>query len=683
MLRVMRRGLLLHAALALAAASGAAHAQTPEGAREGAVVYGPTFFEPFAPQTALDMVRRVPGFAISEGEERRGLSGAAGNVLIDGAAPVVKSQDLEDLLERIPAGDVVRIELLRGASANASSAQSVRLNVVRRPSDGDGIWQAGLERAEDGRVSLSGQLSWSGRRRAVQYAFSAMFEDAHAPIQGDVRGVDPLGAPDERESERITETEHERRLSGELTTPFASGALVLNVTLSREEGRERQTVSVFDAVGAFDGSDHVDAQEREDIAEVGATYTRILGTWEAEFSALLTRRRLSDDEYAEERSAGGAFDEAEREARDVDAGETILRGNAGRDLTGGATLSLGAEAAFNTLDQTLELTEDEGLGPVPIDVPAANVGIEEARAEAFATLAWRASPRWRFEASTAVETSSLRQSGDVSLETNLTYWKPSLQAVRAFGDDDQVRFRIYRDVGQLDFEDFAASAELSGSDVFAGNADLRPETSWRAEAAVDWRFEHGALEVTLFHWRIEDALDFVPIGLPGDQFDARGNIGDATLSGARIAFEAPLPLLRDARLRVEGLWQESEATDPLTGESRPQSEIQESTLLVEFRQDVRALDLAWGIDFERERLAPEFRLDRVAQEDEADDVEIWLETTRFAGVKLRVFAANLVNARDARDRTFFDPDRTGAFNGEDHRERELGNVFGIELQGAF
>src|SRR5262245_54444787 len=85
----------------------------PATAQSGAVLYMPDFFASFAPRTALDMVRRVPGFTISDGEERRGLGGAAGNVLIDGAAPVVKSQDLEDLLERIPAGDVVRIELIR------------------------------------------------------------------------------------------------------------------------------------------------------------------------------------------------------------------------------------------------------------------------------------------------------------------------------------------------------------------------------------------------------------------------------------------------------------------------------------------------------------------------------------------------------------------------------------------
>jgi hypothetical protein len=646
------------------------------------ISYDADYFAAFSPRTALDMVERVPGFTLEEGEERRGFAGAASNVLIDGAAPAVKSEDVEDLLERIPARDVVRIELIRGEGASASSAQAVRANVVRRPSDGAGVWEAGLERAEDGRVSPAGQVSWSGRRGALEYGLSAMFEDAHAPIDGEELSFDDGGALDERNVESIVEDERERRVSGELTTPFASGALALNLSLSSEDGRERHDVSSFTALGADDGGEAVRTRELEEIGELGATYTRILGPWESELVALITRRRISEDETSEEFEAGGVFDEAEREARDVESGETIVRAAAEREVGDGVHLAFGAEAALNTLDQTLALTEDDGGGPAPVDVPGANVSIEEWRGEAYATLGWRARA-WRLEASTAVETSRLTQSGDFANETELTFWKPSLQAVRPIGEGDQLRFRIYRDVGQLDFEDFAASAELSGGDVFAGNANLRPETSWRAEAAGDWRFEDGALEMTLFYWAIEDALDFIPVGTAPDLFDARGNIGDARLWGMRTSFEAPVPWLEGASLRVVGTWQESEATDPLTGETRPQSEILERFVSAEFRHDLRALHLAWGVEFERERLAPEFRFDRITGEEDADSVEVWIETTRFEGLKLRVFAANLAGARETRDRRNFDPDRNGVFDGREQRERELGQVFGVELQGAF
>ena len=106
----------------------------------------------------------------------------------------------------------------------------------------------------------------------------------------------------------------------------------------------------------------------------------------------------------------------------------------------------------------------------------------------------RAGPRWTLEAGGSVEASRLTQSGDATRETELTYWKPSIQLVRAIGERDQVRFRFYRDVGQLDFEDFVSAAEITGLDRRSPAIQTcARRRSWRFEAAGDWRFgEDGA-----------------------------------------------------------------------------------------------------------------------------------------------------------------------------------------------
>src|SRR5215510_3377382 len=96
--------------------------------------YAADWYAPFTPRNALDMVRQTPGFTLQEGEKRRGLAGAMGNVLIDGRRPVAKDQKLEEVLQRIPSGQVLRIEILRGvAVAGDPSGQEVLLNVVRMP----------------------------------------------------------------------------------------------------------------------------------------------------------------------------------------------------------------------------------------------------------------------------------------------------------------------------------------------------------------------------------------------------------------------------------------------------------------------------------------------------------------------------------------------------------------------
>ena len=97
---------------------GVAHAQeapraaTPVSAAPAAdrVFYDAAFFARFAPQNALDMVKQTPGFSLDAGQSqtRRGFSGAVGNVLIDGARPIAKSQTLSTILSSIPASQVVR-----------------------------------------------------------------------------------------------------------------------------------------------------------------------------------------------------------------------------------------------------------------------------------------------------------------------------------------------------------------------------------------------------------------------------------------------------------------------------------------------------------------------------------------------------------------------------------------------
>ena len=65
-------------------AVGEAPAPAQPGTRTTA--YDAAYFAPFAPATALDIVRRVPGFSIEQANgDVRGFAGAAGNVVFNGA----------------------------------------------------------------------------------------------------------------------------------------------------------------------------------------------------------------------------------------------------------------------------------------------------------------------------------------------------------------------------------------------------------------------------------------------------------------------------------------------------------------------------------------------------------------------------------------------------------------------
>ena len=46
----------------------------------------------------------------------RGFGGAGGNVLIDGQRPAAKSDNLENILRRLPSSNIERVDLIRGSA---------------------------------------------------------------------------------------------------------------------------------------------------------------------------------------------------------------------------------------------------------------------------------------------------------------------------------------------------------------------------------------------------------------------------------------------------------------------------------------------------------------------------------------------------------------------------------------
>ena len=144
------------AALLALGASTAAHAQSTTPGDQPAATptqgtrttsYDAAFFAQYAPRSALDIARRVPGFnldlgATEDGADVRGFAGTAGNVVFNGARPSSKAESLETTLARIPAQRVTKsrsgpatcsVLLLRqepGAEHLLSSGSGIDANVT-------------------------------------------------------------------------------------------------------------------------------------------------------------------------------------------------------------------------------------------------------------------------------------------------------------------------------------------------------------------------------------------------------------------------------------------------------------------------------------------------------------------------------------------------------------------------
>jgi hypothetical protein len=667
--------------LPLALFASAVHAETTPSR----VTYDAAYYAQFRPSTALDMIKETPGFALEDTSARRGFAGASGNVLVDGEHPIAKSQTLADFLQRIPAKQVLRIELLRGGEAAAdASGHAVIANVVRTRSAGEGVYNLGFEYA--GRTPMpNGWASWSGRVGRTDYSVSANGYSMMRNLPGNRvlldSGGDRVGTREDKSPRDL----YQLSINAEASRPMLGGRIRATGHVMEQHYHEDSTIATRSLTGALTDFQDTPYSFTRRTGEIGLDYDRSLGPWDLTLSGLLTRVHFTSNVSSTDSGPSGAVNSIFRQDQVQDSGESIVRATLARTFGTHHRFEAGAEAAVNTLDQRLALTLDLGGGPLPIPIPNANLKIVERRGEAYVADTWTFG-RWTLESRLTAEASRLNFTGDTNQSVTLAYLKPSLQLTRKLGKENQLRARLYRDVGQLDFTDFVSVASLADNRINGGNPDLKPETSWRLELAGDFRFAgDAALDVRLFHHWVFDTADLVPVGPPDARIDAPGNIGRAEVNGAQVTARFPLaPILRNASLSIDGTWQKSRVTDPLTGQRRGISGFSGVALKADFRQDLPRHKLAWGATYTAQPTLTYHRLREIELKRSPNpSLDVWIETTALRGLKTRLTILSLLNQTERHTRTFFAPDRTGAITSIERGLRRPGQWINLSVSGAF
>src|SRR5688500_1538745 len=142
---------------------------------EGARSYTAADFARFAPRTALDMLNQVPGFVIQQADERRGLGQAATNVLINGERYSGKSNDVITELTRISAANVVRIDIVDGATLNVPGLSGQVANIIVKAGAkklaGTWRWRPQIRAKRTLPRVTSGQISLNGSSGRFDYSF--------------------------------------------------------------------------------------------------------------------------------------------------------------------------------------------------------------------------------------------------------------------------------------------------------------------------------------------------------------------------------------------------------------------------------------------------------------------------------------------------------------------------------
>ena len=565
--------------------------------REGTTVYRPDFFTASRPSTALDMVNRLPGFQFNSGSSARGFGGTAGNVLIDGKRPASKSDSLGDIVARIPASQVERIEVIRGGAPGIDmQGQSVVANVIRRAGNTSQqvltVATQWFLQSGDNIPSLNYQTTRTIGPRTYEFSAGRGTSIDDSVGRGTRVRRDATGVVTRSETAGTEAEGRPYSARGSIKTPLAGGELRVNGTAAKSDFKSEDH---FTRPGVQ--TDVVD-KDNSRSGELGLNYTRPLG--EKLSMELVALQRLAQSEYRSNFEQPGDQSTFTSEAQ---SGESILRGVMRLKRSDTLSFEAGAEAAFNFRDGETALI-DNGA---PVDLPVAAVRVEERRGEAFATATWRPFSTLGVEAGSRFEVSTISSSGDVENERSFFYPKPRALVTWTPTKSDTFRLRLEREVGQLNFGDFVSSANLTDDRIVAGNPEIEPAKRWVIEVSAERRFwKTGSIGLTLAHEKIEDAIDRLPIRIRPDPdldptapdiiFDAPGNIGEGTQD--ELDFNLTLPLDRfrvsGGELKVVLELVESEVADPTTGEGRRISGQRPEDLRVEYRQDLPRLKLTYG-----------------------------------------------------------------------------------------
>lgn len=658
----------------------------------GRETYLPSDFTRFAPRNALDMLEEVPGFSIEGENSERGLGQASGNVLINGERIASKSTSATDQLSRIPVGNVVRIDIVDGASLDIPGLTGRVANVIAESGgkvSGQFEWRGQMASGPAGFRWSQGDASVSGTQGLVDYTLAFNNGSFYGGSEGPNLITDgATGIVDARFNQQIS-VMNRPTATGRFQFDLP-GSAVANLGLSHYwtifNAREHE-YRVDSGISAFDerlrtSNDEYGYEISGDIDfAFGPGRMRLIGLESYENGNFITQSIISET---------GLDDSGRRFGRDSSEGERIARGEYSWGMLG-ADWQVSLEGAFNRLDNVSSLFGLDGTSGefVEISFPAGTGGVRETRYDASLSYGRPITDNLALQITAGGEYSKLSQTGSNALARTFQRPKGSASLAWSPGGGFDVNLSVERKVGQLSFGDFLANVNVTDDNSDAGNNQLLPQQSWETRLQIsknlgDW----GSTTLRLFDQKFEDYVTVIPIMGGGE---SRGNIDmshrfgmdlDTTLKLDPIGFYGAQ---LDVRIHLEG----SSLIDPVTGLSHrfdgQNDNSARRNFQMDFRHDIPRTDLAWGFEFRDTVQTPYYR---------TSEIGVTYNITRFGaifvehkdvfGMTVRARVANLFNENLVLYREVYDGLRgSSPLLFIEDRKRAVGTVFNLTVSGSF
>ncbi len=661
--------------------------------------YIPDYFVQYAPRTALDMISRIPGFQIIASSSKRGLGNGGANVLINGERISGKT-NAGDQLSRINASNVVRIDIVDGAALDIPGLSGEVSNVITKNTLMSGSWNWNPQIRDNLRPNfLKASATVSGETGNLSYAATLRNNSFHFGN----RGIEERFLADGN----LIETRFEDgQFNGD--NPGIATSLTWRpkpdhiVNLNAEYNffnfntvERSQHTSIISIPGESDDNQTIFSRaEDEWNAEIGGDYEfptgpnalggklKLIGFYRFEHSPTVSRFDTFSDTGAQTGNISGS-----RFFRVADEAEAIGRAEYSWSNPKGQDWQIGIEGAFNYLDIASDfLTLNPSTGDfVEIPLPGSSSRVEEVRTEATLTHSRSLSAKWDLQVSGGVEYSEITQTGINGQVREFVRPKGFITTTYKPNDSLNIRTKIEREVGQLNFFDFTSSLNLQDGLNDTGNANLIPEQTWLGSVEFDKSFGAGnTFKAKFYAELISDLVDRIPVGTDGD---AVGNIDSANRYGVDIN-----ATIKGDKWRIHGTQldlvlqlRNSSVDDPLTDISRRLNNDIKTRWQVAFRHDIPKTNWAYGADVNHEVRSASFRLNTISLDTKTQPfMEAFIEHKDIFGLKIRATVLNILDQQDDFNREIFTTRRdVGVLDVVEIRNRPFGTGLRLNVSGTF
>ncbi len=704
---------------------------TPASAAEEAltdasvVTYEPSYFEKFAPVTLLDMLQRIPGVPEilnknRRGRNQRGFGSGGDQILIDGRRLAGKSNNINDSLSRISAGQIAKIDLIRGATSGLdvqSQGLVINISLNEGSSKSSTFWKVMGEYTFGHTFIPQFLVSHTGTSGGLEYNLSVERKDdkgyrPRSEIFYDGDDVE-IGTRD---------VDHVFKFKGfkfttNLTYSFSDGdELRLNGFYEPNSFDYHETRAEFG-----DEPDYVvwDQSRNNDRWEIGGDYTFNLGSIGKFKSLFVINENNEDTEVSRVRDfVIPAFMYA-NEFTNAKRSEKILRSSTTIQVWGEQSIEVGGEAAINTFDKTFDsFSRDDDVDLLELET-SDNVEIQENRYEVFAIHSYNISGAMVLQSSLTTEFSKIVADNffaDASFDrrdTSFTYFKPRVDFRYDYTDSDQLRITAEKKVSQLRFDSFVTSYDAQNDELKVGNTDLRPTKTWEFTVVYEHRLPNdaGSLEGKAYYHHRKDHqtrvdftnyVDFDGNAVTVDEFFAlppddalrdsidftptQGNIDSAYIYGVDLKSNLRMGFVGvpEATLSLGYRFEKRRSLDQFTQLMRDFARHSDHNFNVNYRHDVTKWGVSYGFEFWARSDWANYDMRYYNPQNPAAGMRAFAEYNLNGGIKMRLDFIE-ITGREGSSTTlrYTDHIRFNEIYKREERENKRPRAVQLSLQGNF